>query len=55
MYADPMPNPAPKATDAQRVTGLPGLNLRLLIWKGHKHQLKNQQTTTPVSKMPEPK
>lgn len=34
VYADPMPNPAPKATDAQRVTGLPGLNLRLLIWGG---------------------
>lgn len=44
VYADPMPNPAPKATDAQRVTGLPGLNLRLLIWEGYKHQLKNQQT-----------
>ena len=23
VYADPMPNPAPKAIDAQRVTGLP--------------------------------
>lgn len=55
VYADPMPNPAPKATDAQRVTGLPSLNLRLLIWEGYKHQLKNQQTITPVSKMPEPK
>lgn len=24
-YADPMPTPAPKATDAQRVTGVPGM------------------------------
>lgn len=25
VYADPIPIPAPKATDAQRVTGLPGM------------------------------
>ena len=25
VYADPMPTPAPKATDAQRVTGLPSI------------------------------
>jgi hypothetical protein len=25
VYADPMPKPAPKATDAQRVTGVPSI------------------------------
>lgn len=29
VYADPMPTPAPKATDAQRVTGLPGVSINI--------------------------
>lgn len=36
VYADPMPTPAPKATDAQRVTGVPGMTnhntIKLNTW-----------------------
>lgn len=38
VYAVPMPTPAPKATDAHRVTGLPGMI-------NQKHQYTNSMMT----------